>query len=158
MKTRMEIVNKHSSENALVVDVGAGACTFVKARPNTVGYDVNLHSVAELKALGKWVDIEQADKIPVATFWDSLEHIKDPEPLLRKITEWLFVSIPIYENYNHLIKSKHFRPEEHYHYHTHVGLVSYLWNLGFRLKWFGNPESVLGRDGIKTYAFKRVVI
>jgi hypothetical protein len=42
----------------------------------------------------------QCDRTPVdvACFWDSLEHIHNPTPLLQNVRRWVFTSLPIFRN------------------------------------------------------------
>jgi hypothetical protein len=107
-----------------------------------------------MKSVGRWAN-PYTEEVDAATFWDSLEHIKDPAAILGRVRKWAFVSIPIYQNKDHILRSRHFRKDEHYHYHTHVGLVSFMWRNGFRLREFHDGETALGRHGIMTFAFFR---
>jgi hypothetical protein len=89
------------------------------------------------------------------TFWDSLEHIEDMELIISKITEWAFVSIPIFDNAEHCLKSKHFRKDEHFWYFTNQGIKAWFRSQGFECVEENSMESQLGREDIKSYAFKR---
>ena len=74
-----------------VLDVGAGIGDFVESRPNTVGVDVNVRTVAFCRERGLAVSVMAPDVLPFAQAeFDSvlldnvLEHIAEPLPLLRE--------------------------------------------------------------------------
>ncbi len=152
---RLKTVNRFTS--GLVVDIGIGSGQFVEARNAlgmpTLGTDVNPVGIAWLKERGLEANLDQP--IPVITCFDSLEHIRDHKPLLDKVTKFFVTSIPIFEDYRAAYTSKHFRKTEHFWYYSHRGLVSTLWNRGLRLVEYTDYESELGREGIRTYVFKR---
>ncbi|HAR44690.1 MAG TPA: hypothetical protein DCS05_00550 [Nitrospiraceae bacterium] len=149
---RVDMVRRHFKGQG--VDVGIGGGRFAK-ESGFSGYDVNKDAVAWLKSGGRYSDPYQNNPAAV-TCWDSLEHIPNPDLLLESVREWLFVSMPIYEGQVHCLKSKHYRPGEHIHYFTFEGFVSYCAGLGFRLAEYNTIESDLGREGIVSFAFKRV--
>lgn len=140
--------------NGPVVDVGIGAGQFVEARPNTRGYDVNPAGVGWLKSRGIWADI-YADRYPALTFWDSLEHIDRPDVAVAKAEQWVFVSVPIFDGAEHILRSRHYRRDEHIWYWTHEGICGWFLEQGFTLVEHNTVESELGRDGIASYAFCR---
>lgn len=136
------------------IDVGIGGGRFVR-ESGFDGYDVNRDAVAWLKSEGRYID-PYLYKPEAVTCWDSLEHIPNPDLLLNSVQRWLFVSMPIYEGQVHCLKSKHYRPGEHIHYFTFDGFVSYCAGLGFQLVEHNTIESDLGREGIVSFAFRRV--
>lgn len=155
---RLRLVARHYQ--GTVLDVGIGAGQFVSARPDTWGYDVNPAGVEWLKKLGKWANLYDAwqpqDRFPALTFWDALEHIDKPEEAVAKASEWVFVSIPIFNGAEHILSSRHYRKDEHIWYWTHDGLIRWFAEQGFTCVEHNTCESMLGRDGIGSYAFKRV--
>lgn len=152
---RWKLVEKHWKGE--VTDIGIGSGQFMMMRDRATGFDVCPEAIELLDSMGRWRNPYETE-VEAATFWDSLEHIKEPEVILRGVSKWAFISIPIYRNRDHVLGSKHFRPDEHYHYHTHVGFVSFMWRNGFRLREFNDSECVLGRQGIMSFAFKRVTV
>lgn len=139
-----------------LVDVGIGSGAFVQAYGDlAAGYDVCPKAVAWLEAAKRFVN-PFMQRVPAATFWDSLEHIEDFAPLLANIQFWAFISAPIYESAAHAVASKHFRPDEHFHYWTRRGLVAVMAQHGFMLRALSAEETTLGREGILTFAFARV--
>ena len=91
------------------------------------------------------------------SLWDVLEHIPDFQALLANVREWVFVSIPIFRDAEHVLRSKHFKPEEHCWYFTRDGLVLAMKQCGFGLISASAIETDLGREDIGTFAFRREV-
>lgn len=150
---RVDFTNGCFGEGTVVVDVGIGSGTFVQSRPNTLGFDVNPAGVEWLKAQSLYSD--PYDGCDYATFWDSLEHIPQPSSILQCIRKALIVSIPIFRNSEHAISSKHFRKDEHYWYFTREGLVNFMKAHNFEVKAHSCMESIIGREDIETFYFKR---
>jgi hypothetical protein len=138
------------------VDVGPGACHFVEAS-GAYGFDINPTTNARLKQLGRYVDPKVMDDFEVLTFWDSLEHLEMSEidDLLRRTTVGCVVSMPIYNDREHVLRSRHFKPREHMHYWTDSGFVRFMTEKGFRLLEKNDTETALGREGVRTYVFSR---
>lgn len=152
---RLKTVNKLT--NGLVIDIGIGSGQFVETRnaqgKPTHGHDVNPLGIKWLQEKGWHANL--LEPCEVMTFWDSLEHIQDPKPLLKLVTRFVTVSIPIFTDYKSVINSKHYRPTEHYHYWDHRGFVSFMWSQGLRLVEYSDAETELGREGIRTFIFRR---
>ena len=53
------------------------------------------------------------------------------------------------------MKSKHFRPKEHYWYFTRQGFIDYMKQFKFKLFEIRNDEIAIGREDIVTFVFKR---
>ena len=149
---RIALVDRHF--HGSVVDIGIGGGRFVEDS-GSLGYDVNPKAVKWLVENARWMDvyIHGADAI---TCWDSIEHIPDPMELLKRVRKWVFVSLPIMESPEHCLKSRHYKPGEHIWYWTHQGFVEWMKKAGFECVETNAAESDLGRDGITSYAFRRV--
>lgn len=133
------------------VDIGIGGGRFV-LEMGCLGTDVNPVALRWLRDNGRqW----EEKPVQVMTFWDSLEHIHDLEPLLAKVREWVFVSMPIYDSADHIVRSKHFRKDEHCWYFTHAGFLLFMEQHGFEYVQCSHFESDLGREDIASYAFRR---
>lgn len=152
-EARIGLVNKFTK--GIVIDVGVGGCNFVEGRNLTLGYDINPHAVKYLKSRYLYGNPTEMS-VEALTFWDSLEHIKDPTPLLALVQKFVFISCPIYDGMNHVLRSKHFKPGEHYWYWTPKGIENFMAAFGFELVEQNRMESEIGRDGIGTFVFKRV--
>lgn len=151
---RVEMLRRHWDDPSGVVDIGIGAGTFVEAVPGMRGYDVNPLGISWLNERGLFVDPYQ-QAVDVAVFNDSLEHIINPAPLLANVRHRVLVSLPIFRDVGHLMTSKHRKYDEHAWYFTEPGFLWFMGDLGWSLLESNDYETVIGRDGIKSYAFKR---
>ena len=151
---RIALVAKWVALSA-VVDIGIGSGQFVAARgPGTWGYDVNPIGIRWLLDRGIWWD-PYFIEAPYVTCWDSLEHMDRPQLLLERVKVGVFVSTPIFRDKIHALKSKHFRPDEHYWYFTRDGLVAWMQKHGFGLIEENRMEEGCGREDIGTFLFTR---
>jgi hypothetical protein len=151
-QARVDLVERHYPGS--VVDIGIGAGDFVQAMSGAFGYDVNPAGIEWLKSQNAWCNPYETP-VSAITCWDSLEHIESPGNLLKQVRGWVFVSIPIFESCEHVLRSKHFRKDEHFWYFTHEAFVRFMQAQDFELVEYNSMESDLGRDGIGTYAFRR---
>ena len=150
-RARLELVDRYTRLTANV-DIGIGGGRFVQESGGS-GYDV---CEAAVKWLGKnFVDPYQ-QKVSSATCWDSLEHIPEPEKLLAQVKEWLFVSLPVCDTQAEWLASKHMKPGEHLHFWSTDGFLRWCAEQGFECVEMNRVESDLGREGIMSFAFKRV--
>jgi hypothetical protein len=151
-KARTDLVNKYT--NGSVLDIGIGNGAFVEARENTFGFDINPVAV-------KWLIDRNKYRHPfrgaqALTFWDSLEHIHNPTLMLQGAKEFVFVSCPIYDDVEHVLRSKHFKPNEHCWYWTVEGLTTFMRIFGFEVQEINWMETEIGREDIGTFVFKRL--
>lgn len=135
------------------VDIGIGSGQFVEAM-DCDGFDVNPAGRAWLRERGSFVDPYRTWPEAV-TCWDSLEHIAEPWLLLDRVKSWAFVSLPIFDDVAHQMRSKHFRRDEHYWYFTDRGFERFAESCGFEIVSRSRMESDLGREDIGTYVLKR---
>lgn len=147
-----QFINRRDYASGDIVDVGVGSGSFMDEMC-CIGYDVNPAAVAFLK--NEDVLASPVRTYPIKTYWDSLEHIPDLERELSTIGEWCFVSCPVYDSFDHVLKSKHFRPDEHYWYWTKKGLCLLMQIYDFVPVEITNFETLLGREDILTFAFRR---
>lgn len=150
-KARVGFVRKHYAGE--VLDIGIGGGRFV-TEINGYGYDVNKKAIDWLG--NKYLD-PYKQHVEAATCWDSLEHMADPAAFVDRVSEWVFVSMPIYKNMLDCLASKHYKPGEHIWYWTFSGLVGWFENLGFFLVESNDIESRLGREDIYSFAFRRIL-
>lgn len=161
---RLEFVKKWQSKGS-ILDIGVGSGTFLKAASkyyvNASGYDINPYSILWLNNNNMYFDIYKYDiNFNTITFWDSLEHIKDPQIILDKIKigTRIFISLPIFDDINNVKASKHYRPNEHYYYFDNNGLIKWLRRHSFKLITCSNLEIRAGREDIKTYLFEKTIL
>jgi methyltransferase family protein len=155
MQARVNFVEQHY--RGTLVDVGIGSGAFVelrRSRRTTYGYDVNPAGIRWLKKRMLFID-PYLVAVDAVTLWDVLEHISDFRPLLANVRDWLFLSLPIFSDAEHALRSKHFRPDEHCWYFTRDGLVVAMKMCGFALVTESAVETDLGREDIGTFAFRR---
>ena len=151
-RARIEMVDRHW--DGFLVDVGIGCGQFVSARPDTKGYDVNPVGVRWLKERGLYWDL-YAQLAPALSFWDALEHIPDPAAALGRTYRWAFVSLPVFESGEQVLRSKHYKPGEHLWYWTKVGFARWAEKQGFVVRAENDVETQLGREGICSFALER---
>lgn len=140
-------------QGQFLLDYGCGACTFIKSRPNTYGFDLIPETIEQLKDLEKY--FKPICCLPNICFWDSLEHIPDPSIILKHVLEYAFISTPIYKDVESVFTSKHYKPNEHLWYFTMRGLINYMKENNFIHIAYYDLESKIGRKSIGTFAFKR---
>lgn len=151
-RARVDFVRQYWAGS--LIDIGVGAGRFC-VESGAKGFDVNPRAVAMLKQSDIYQDPYQ-QRVNAICCWDSLEHIPAPDKLIDQVDHWVFVSMPIYQSMADVLVSKHYKPGEHLWYWTHEGLLRWFQDLGFGYVTHNQMESELGREGIKTYAFKRI--
>ena len=161
---RLSVVKKWAKDMN-ILDIGIGCGTFVKYALsdglNIWGYDINPYSIHWLRKLAIYDDpIESQNRYFCYTFWDSLEHISEPQKILEKIPvgAYIFISIPIFNDLEKVNESKHYRPNEHYYYFTSIGLIRWMTNYNLHLIKVYDFEQKAGREGILTFLFERLPI
>jgi hypothetical protein len=154
-KERVDLVCRYWA--GPVVDVGIGGGAFLRGHPECTGMDINPDAIEYLQDCGA-LHVMDEDGVEVLTFWDSAEHmtLEAFAALLAHCRVWCFISMPIYEDYDDAVQSKHFKPGEHLSYFTHPGLVGFMRANGWSLVEYNDMETRLGRESIGSYAFMRV--
>lgn len=158
---RTNLVKKHigDTKNKLV-DIGIGNGSFIEYYESetgkiALGYDIDDEAVDWLSKRNKLATKLQAYEI--FTLWDVLEHMPDPSYFLGSLVsaEVILISIPIFNHLGEIFESKHYRPDEHLWYFTEKGLVKFMADKKFSVVEISDGEEKIGREGIKTYVFKR---
>ena len=154
LEARLGLVHEYKN----LLDIGIGCGTLIDNKKWAKGFDVNPEAIKELKRTQRWCDPykDNLKRFDVIAFFDSFEHIEKPELLLEKITtQDVVIVIPIFKSRRGILKSKHYRPDEHYHYFTGGGFLRYMTKLGFECKEINDDETELGRDNILSFVFTR---
>lgn len=153
---RTNITEKYCTK---ILDVGIGSGEFIKSsKIKVLGYDINLLAVNWLIENGIYANpFESTPDIDGWTFWDSLEHMTDPHSILSLVKkgQYVFISMPIFNDILDVKKSKHYKPNEHYYYFTAKGMKKYMADLYFELIEISDCETLAGRESILTFVFKR---
>lgn len=149
---RVRLAREWRADPERTVDVGIGGGRFC-IDMGCKGWDVNPIALAWLHDHGKALN-PLAGPVDCATFWDSLEHIHDPRPILANVERLVLVSMPIYTGAEHILRSKHFKKDEHCWYFTAEGLVRFMERQGFLLAGWNTMEQP-EREDIETFAFLR---
>lgn len=155
---RINLVDKYVTGR--ILDVGIGCGTFLRLRSNCVGYDINSKAVRFLKKAGLFCSPYETDfksgAIRGITFFDSLEHIECPGGILNRIDkQFVFISIPIFRDLDHLLSSKHLKKEEHFYYFTERSFIKYMASFDFELLELRDDEIKCGREDIYTFVFRK---
>ena len=151
-EARCDLVSQHYKGDNLI-DIGIGGGAFCLSH-GCYGYDVSEQAVTWLRDGGMYRNPYKAG-CEAMTCWDSLEHVLDPVALVQCASKYVFVSMPIYQDREHCVNSKHFKPGEHLHYWTHDGLIDWFARLGFVCMESNDIETQLGREGIYSFVFRR---
>jgi hypothetical protein len=168
IEARRKLVERHWSGEAnsttpefQLLDFGAGYGAFVQHMRslgfnNVYGYDVNPFSCYRLIENG-WFADPYKRKWRHISFWDSLEHLPDPEMILRQASHMVFMSLPIFEAPDKCRVSKHFKPMEHVYYYSERGLIRMMREFGFDLAEVNDEEVQIGREEVLSFAFRRIL-
>lgn len=152
---RVSLVNRYVTGPLL--DVGIGSGEFIRSRnTQTWGYDINPAARRWLRHNGRIShDFDWFDGL---SFWDVIEHIPTPEDYFSQIREgaFLFTSIPLFPDLDHVIKSKHYRPNEHLYYFTQDGFINWMALHNFVMLEMQGFEIDAGRDSIYSFVFRKI--
>lgn len=152
---RVALVDEHVGAGSPVVDIGVGSGEFIRARPGTMGQDINPAAIDWLRRKNLWV--EKMSEFSAFTFWDVLEHVPEPDRYFRKIPDraHLFCCLPIFAELGRIRESRHYKPGEHLYYWTERGFVDWMAEYRFGLLERRDFEIAAGRDSIVSFAFRR---
>lgn len=154
---RIELCKKYKVSQNNCVDIGIGNGDFVE-KFGCFGSDINPFAVNWLKSIGKFVEVDEDYGWNWFTLWDVFEHL--PYDFMQHIVDinsvGIIMSMPIYESFEHCIKSKHLRPDEHAWYFTISGLIRFMENFGYKCLEVSSIETKIGREDIKSFVFKKL--
>jgi len=154
---RVELVNQFHTGR--IVDIGVGSGAFVDAHGMAFGFDINPVAVEYLKKHDKYVPFpglldEKQTRFEAISMWDVLEHLRYPGKYLRWASRFVFLSIPIFENAENAVRSRHFRKNEHRWYFTRSSLKAFMAEYGFRCV-HEEHEPETGRESVFRFVFER---
>jgi 2-polyprenyl-3-methyl-5-hydroxy-6-metoxy-1,4-benzoquinol methylase len=154
ISSRVEYTTRSTLNSKSVCDIGIGAGGFVHTY-GCKGFDVNPIAVEYLKTTDNYGNPYEQE-FDYITLWDVLEHIECPKELFDKVKIGVVMSTPIYSSMDNILTSKHFKPNEHLWYFTDSGLKYFMKQFGFECITQHNEETLIGRESIGSYFFKRV--
>lgn len=157
-KFRVDIANRYIKGK--ILDFGCGCGQFIEYRGNAVGFDICPRAIENLREKGTYLDFWNGGmddaEIEGITMFDVLEHLRDPSLVLSQIKcRWLIISVPIFENKEKALASRHFKPREHFWYFSHKAIFSLLDENGFEMVDVRDDETRIGRAEIQTYVFRK---
>lgn len=159
---RVSLVLRHAYPGChRLLDIGIGDGAFLRGmmaagwcRAGELrGTDINPVAIDYLKTRGQWGELEEGADI--VTLWDAIEHFPDPRMALRPAAKVAMVSLPIFEGVEHVLASRHFKPDEHLWYWTRAGFIAFADRQGFEVVDILATETAIGRDGIETFVLRR---
>ena len=156
---RTKLVNKYIG-NDPILDFGCSCGSFIQTRNkihdhSSFGYDVQSTAVKYLQNEGLYLDPFSEDYIENISFWDSLEHLKHFDVVIKKVHKFVFLTIPIVKDMQHALISKHLKVKEHYWHFTEQGLIYVMNLLGFKFVAKDDTECTLGREDVLTFVFRK---
>lgn len=165
---RIDLIKKWCHPGGKSLDIGIGSGELIKKAKDLLiyGYDINPYGVEWLKSIDRYIDLykvleeqDQTKKLEFDyLFFDSLEHIRHPHLILDKILSKTIVciSVPIIKDIKNVRESKHYRPNEHFYYWTHLGFVNWVQRYNFKVRDISNFEIVAGREDIYTFVIEKL--
>lgn len=157
---RVSTVRSYIDSESDLIDIGIGAGQFFdeySKNGKILGYDVSDFGINYLSKRDRFIDIRRFRELSNLCFWDSLEHIHDCWRILQAVRDgcFVFMTVPLVANHSQALKSKHFKPSEHYWYFTREGLVAFMIFLGFDWISESDTEASLGREEVSTFVFRK---
>jgi len=142
-----------------LLDVGSGSGHFLTElkRMSAIdgqGIDVYEMALAYLHRNGFECDREKYD---ILTFWNSLEYLKEPWLLWYNYKpKYTVVTLPIFKNKEHILKSKEFRPNNCYWYFTREGFLAFMESYGLSMvEDYYDESHIWSREPNVTFVFMR---
>ena len=140
-----------------LLDFGCGVGSFLKTfltDPNIfpVGFDINPYAM--------FCDVSVIlDDYDILTFWDSIEHLRDPANIIKKINpDFVFVCTPSTDDFwpadykelpppRDLTSWRHYMPVEHCHYFNQKSLTLFFKKIGYSVTEVNYDESAPRNGG-----------
>ena len=157
-KHRVRMVKKAVSFRKLksyCLDVGCGTGSFIKelnrlSQIQTEGIDVCEYAI-------QW--LHQNDLMPsrseynILTFWNSFQEIENNIAVIENYhPQFVAMSLPIFQDKENIVRSRHFKPEEVCWYYTLDGLYNTMKEIGYSLL-SANKDEDMKCDQIGIHSF-----
>ncbi len=150
LKFRIDFVidNVFEIDRMSILDFGCATGAFVNGCKQyfdeSEGFDINPYSKEFNRVENLFNDFD------VCTFWDSLEHIKNPKKILKGLSpKYVFICTPSTDDINlkDILTWRHYRPHEHIHLFNEESLRCLLLECGYEVKAISYAESEIRRGG-----------
>lgn len=161
-KFRIGVVNKlvsYRRNTSFLLDIGSGTGNFIKElRKRTSiqaeGLDISTDAQSFLHLNGL---ASTRDRYTVLSFWDSFQHIKEPDRVLTEYnSKHVVVSIPIYESKEHIRNHTKFKPDQYKWYFTRKGFIDWMRAHRYSLvDTYQDEERKFDHVAVQTFTFAR---
>jgi len=145
---RMNFLNQHAPNLESLLDFGSGTGEFLEYASKSVervfSYDIIPKNFTFAHTL-KDLEEVRGEQFDVVCFFDCLEHILDPKPVIKLLnTKYIYISLP-WCHYTEMgeewfMNWKHRKPDEHIHHFNDVSLQAYMTSVGYDLISIANIE------------------
>lgn len=158
---RADLVDRWCGLVPYVLDVGIGCGSFIQEMARRgygiFGDDINPVAIKWLEDHNYSADSDY-NQYNALTFWDVLEHMPNASDFIGWFTpKWIFLSMPIYRDEEHIFQSKHYKPGEHCWYFTVDGLQRFMKGCDYEVAEINSLEiNPGGREDVWAFAFRRV--
>jgi len=161
-KFRISVVNKlvsYRRNTSFLLDIGSGTGSFINTleKKTTIkpeGVDI---APDALYWLHQNSFMSSRDRYTVLTFWDSLQHLKEPDRVLHEYnTKHVAVSIPIYEGKEYLKNHTKFKPDQYRWYFTRKGFIEWMKDQRYSLvDTYQDEDRKYNHVAVQTFTFAR---
>lgn len=161
-KFRVDIVNKLVSYRhriTYLLDVGSGTGHFLKELQRRT--PIQAEGIDPAKDATSWLHTNNCTstrtRYNVLTFWDSLQHISEPERLFEEYhPKHVAVSIPIYSGKEQILNHRKFKPDQYKWYFTRRGFIDWMYSYGYELvEAYRDEDQKYDHVGVQSFTFTR---
>lgn len=159
-KMRVKMIQKSVSyrkEPSYCLDVGCGTGHFIKEVNRLTdikaeGIDINELSIQWLHQHDVRVSRMRYN---ILTFWNSFQDIENPMSIVEEYQpQFVAMSLPVFRDKEHAIRSHYFKPKEVHWYFTRRGLLNMMEQRGYNVVFMNTEEDrKVGCTGVVSIVF-----